>query len=84
MKDMKLVSIHGKYIINASLSYIHSFISRDHKELTTVSNDMIISELKWTELAIQEVIGVAPRLMRPVRIRIISLYHFNSLIIASW
>ncbi|KAI9260176.1 hypothetical protein BY458DRAFT_491828 [Sporodiniella umbellata] len=39
----------------------------DHKELTTASNDMVIAELKWTELAIQEVIGVAPRLMRPPR-----------------
>ncbi|RCH86317.1 chitin deacetylase, partial [Rhizopus stolonifer] len=65
----------GKQVINnpeiLRLAYdegheigIHTW---DHKELTTVSNDMIISELKWTELAIQEVIGVAPRLMRPPR-----------------
>ncbi|KAG1223778.1 hypothetical protein G6F35_004447 [Rhizopus arrhizus] len=39
----------------------------DHKELTTVSNEMVISELKWTELAIQDVLGVVPRLMRPPR-----------------
>lgn len=42
--------------------------SRDHSELTTISNDMVIGELKWTELAIKEVIGVTPRLMRPVNI----------------
>ncbi|KAI7906084.1 uncharacterized protein BX663DRAFT_498717 [Cokeromyces recurvatus] len=39
----------------------------DHAELTTLSNDMIIGELKWTELAIKEVLGVTPRLMRPPR-----------------
>lgn len=27
---------------------------------------MIIGELKWTETAIKEVLGVTPRLMRPV------------------
>jgi hypothetical protein len=27
---------------------------------------MVIGELKWTELAIKEVLGVTPRLMRPV------------------
>jgi hypothetical protein len=41
---------------------------RDHAELTTISNEQIIAELKWTELAIKEVIGVTPRLMRPVSI----------------
>lgn len=39
---------------------------RDHKELTTISNEQVIGELKWTEEAIKEVIGVTPRLMRPV------------------
>lgn len=34
--------------------------------MTTISNDMVIGELKWTELAIKEVLGVTPRLMRPV------------------
>ena len=41
-----------------------------HAELTTVSTEQIIGELKWTEMAIKEVIGVTPRLMRPV-----SLYY---------
>ncbi|KAI9478372.1 MAG: hypothetical protein EXX96DRAFT_483780 [Benjaminiella poitrasii] len=39
----------------------------DHSELTTLTNDMIIGELKWTEVAIKEVLGVTPRLMRPPR-----------------
>ncbi|CAO3681647.1 chitin deacetylase [Rhizopus azygosporus] len=39
----------------------------DHKELTTISNEQVIGELKWTEEAIKEVIGVTPRLMRPPR-----------------
>ncbi|KAI7873720.1 uncharacterized protein EV154DRAFT_527829 [Mucor mucedo] len=39
----------------------------DHAELTTLSTEQIIGELKWTELAIKEVIGVTPRLMRPPR-----------------
>ncbi|KAI8645678.1 hypothetical protein BD408DRAFT_338207 [Parasitella parasitica] len=38
-----------------------------HAELTTISNEMIIGELKWTEVAIKEVLGVTPRLMRPPR-----------------
>lgn len=38
-----------------------------HSELTTLSNEQIIGELKWTELAIKEVLGVTPRLMRPPR-----------------
>ncbi|KAI8972337.1 hypothetical protein BDB01DRAFT_845117 [Pilobolus umbonatus] len=38
-----------------------------HKELTTLSNEQIVGELKWTELAIKEVLGVTPRLMRPPR-----------------
>ncbi|KAL9556466.1 hypothetical protein MBANPS3_001859 [Mucor bainieri] len=38
-----------------------------HAELTTISNEMIIGELKWTETAIKEVLGVTPRLMRPPR-----------------
>ncbi|KAG2236467.1 hypothetical protein INT48_003258 [Thamnidium elegans] len=37
-----------------------------HAELTTITNEQIIGELKWTELAIKEVLGVTPRLMRPV------------------
>lgn len=38
-----------------------------HKELTTLTNEQIVGELKWTELAIKEVLGVTPRLMRPPR-----------------
>ncbi|KAI8373360.1 hypothetical protein BD560DRAFT_350940 [Blakeslea trispora] len=38
-----------------------------HSELTTISTEQIIGELKWTELAIKEVLGVTPRLMRPPR-----------------
>ncbi|KAI8874872.1 carbohydrate esterase family 4 protein [Backusella circina FSU 941] len=39
----------------------------DHSELTTLTNDMVIGQLKWTALAVQEIIGVTPRLMRPPR-----------------
>ncbi|KAI8090258.1 uncharacterized protein B0P05DRAFT_577734 [Gilbertella persicaria] len=38
-----------------------------HSELTTIPNEQIIAEIKWTELAIKEVLGVTPRLMRPPR-----------------
>ncbi|KAI8066392.1 hypothetical protein BC940DRAFT_302739 [Gongronella butleri] len=36
-----------------------------HQLLTSQSTEEIIAELKWTELAIQEVLGVTPRFMRP-------------------
>ncbi|KAI9304059.1 hypothetical protein BJ944DRAFT_267410 [Cunninghamella echinulata] len=36
-----------------------------HQLLTSQTNEQIIAELKWTELAIKEVIGVSPRFMRP-------------------
>ncbi|CAO3596032.1 unnamed protein product [Absidia cylindrospora] len=36
-----------------------------HQLLTSQTNEEIIAELKWTELAVKEVIGVSPRLMRP-------------------
>ncbi|KAG2228948.1 hypothetical protein INT48_006153, partial [Thamnidium elegans] len=36
-----------------------------HSFMTTLSNEQIIAELKWTELAIKEVTGVSPRLFRP-------------------
>ncbi|ORY90530.1 hypothetical protein BCR43DRAFT_499447 [Syncephalastrum racemosum] len=36
-----------------------------HTLLTTQTNEQIIAELKWTEQAIKEVIGVSPRLVRP-------------------
>lgn len=39
----------------------------DHKELTTLTNEQIVGELKWTETAIKEVLGVTPRLVRPPR-----------------
>ncbi|CAO3614814.1 unnamed protein product [Mucor hiemalis] len=39
----------------------------DHAELTTIPTEQIIGTLKWTELAIKEVLGVTPRLMRPPR-----------------
>lgn len=37
-----------------------------HSYMTTLSNEQIVAELKWTELAIKEVTGVSPRLFRPV------------------
>ncbi|KAI7856389.1 hypothetical protein BDC45DRAFT_429539, partial [Circinella umbellata] len=36
-----------------------------HTQLTTQTNDQIIAELKWTEQAIKEIIGVSPVLVRP-------------------
>ncbi|CAO3645843.1 unnamed protein product [Cunninghamella blakesleeana] len=36
-----------------------------HQLLTSQTTEQIIAELKWTELAIKEVIGVSPRFMRP-------------------
>jgi peptidoglycan/xylan/chitin deacetylase (PgdA/CDA1 family) len=44
-----------------------------HSYMTTLSNEQIVAELKWTELAIKEIIGVSPRLFRPV-----SHYHLIS------
>lgn len=39
-----------------------------HSYMTTLTNEQIIAELKWTELAIKEITGVSPRLFRPVNI----------------
>ncbi|ORY97610.1 hypothetical protein BCR43DRAFT_523752 [Syncephalastrum racemosum] len=36
-----------------------------HSYLTTQTNEQIVAELKWTELAIKEVTGVSPRFFRP-------------------
>ncbi|KAG1145932.1 hypothetical protein G6F37_004268 [Rhizopus arrhizus] len=36
-----------------------------HPYLTTLTNEQVVAELKWTELAIKEIIGVSPRLFRP-------------------
>ncbi|OBZ82634.1 Chitin deacetylase [Choanephora cucurbitarum] len=36
-----------------------------HSYMTTLTNEQIVAELKWTELAIKEIIGVSPRLFRP-------------------
>lgn len=37
-----------------------------HDYMTTLSNERIVAELKWTELAIKEITGRSPRLFRPV------------------
>jgi peptidoglycan/xylan/chitin deacetylase (PgdA/CDA1 family) len=36
-----------------------------HSYMTTLTNEQIVAELKWNELAIKEVIGVSPRYFRP-------------------
>jgi len=36
-----------------------------HPSLTSQSNEQIIAELKWTELAIQKAVGLTPKYMRP-------------------
>ncbi|CAG8437726.1 10131_t:CDS:2 [Ambispora gerdemannii] len=36
-----------------------------HTKLTTQTNEQIIAELKWTEKAIKQVIGITPKFMRP-------------------
>ncbi|KAI8138519.1 hypothetical protein BJV82DRAFT_565283 [Fennellomyces sp. T-0311] len=36
-----------------------------HTQLTTQTNEQVIAELKWTEQAIKEIIGVSPVLVRP-------------------
>ncbi|KAG2208106.1 hypothetical protein INT47_010468 [Mucor saturninus] len=36
-----------------------------HSYMTTLTNEQIVAELKWTELAIKEITGVSPRLFRP-------------------
>jgi peptidoglycan/xylan/chitin deacetylase (PgdA/CDA1 family) len=36
-----------------------------HDYMTTLSNERIVAELKWTELAIKEITGRSPRLFRP-------------------
>jgi hypothetical protein len=44
---------------------IHGF---SHSYLTSQTTEQIVGELRWTEEAIKEVIGVSPKLFRPVRI----------------
>lgn len=41
-----------------------------HSYMTTLTNEQIVAELKWTELAIKEITGVSPRLFRPVNINL--------------
>ncbi|KAI8066155.1 hypothetical protein BDF21DRAFT_388480 [Thamnidium elegans] len=36
-----------------------------HNYMTSLTNEQIVAELKWNELAIKEVTGFAPRLFRP-------------------
>lgn len=36
-----------------------------HSYMTTLTNEQIVAELKWNELAIKEVTGVSPRYFRP-------------------
>jgi peptidoglycan/xylan/chitin deacetylase (PgdA/CDA1 family) len=36
-----------------------------HNYMTTLTNEQIVAELKWNELAIKEVTGVAPKFFRP-------------------
>lgn len=38
-----------------------------HPYLTTLTNEQVVAELKWTEQVIKDIIGVSPRLFRPVR-----------------
>ncbi|KAL1918210.1 uncharacterized protein VTP21DRAFT_3476 [Calcarisporiella thermophila] len=39
--------------------------SWSHSALTSLTNEQIIAEMKWTEIAIQQTIGVRPKYMRP-------------------
>ncbi|KAF7725102.1 chitin deacetylase [Apophysomyces ossiformis] len=36
-----------------------------HSYMTTLTNEQLVAELKWNELAIKEVTGVSPRFFRP-------------------
>ncbi|CEI85908.1 hypothetical protein RMCBS344292_00357 [Rhizopus microsporus] len=36
-----------------------------HPYLTTLTNEQVVAELKWTEQVIKDIIGVSPRLFRP-------------------
>ncbi|KAL1915561.1 uncharacterized protein VTP21DRAFT_6685 [Calcarisporiella thermophila] len=36
-----------------------------HSALTSLTNEQIVAEMKWTEIAIEQVIGVKPKYMRP-------------------
>ncbi|CAG8749865.1 19859_t:CDS:2, partial [Dentiscutata erythropus] len=36
-----------------------------HPQLTTITDEQIIAELKWTELAIQKAVNLTPKFMRP-------------------
>ena len=36
-----------------------------HNYMTTLTNEQLIAELKWTEQAVKEVTGVSPRFIRP-------------------
>ncbi|KAI9269193.1 hypothetical protein BDA99DRAFT_422936, partial [Phascolomyces articulosus] len=39
--------------------------SWSHKNMATLTNEQLVGELKWNELAIKEVLGVSPRFFRP-------------------
>ncbi|KAI9264435.1 hypothetical protein BY458DRAFT_587633 [Sporodiniella umbellata] len=36
-----------------------------HPYLTTLTNEQVVAELKWTEQAIRDIVGVSPRFFRP-------------------
>ncbi|KAI9282722.1 hypothetical protein BY458DRAFT_531115 [Sporodiniella umbellata] len=36
-----------------------------HPYMTTLTNEQVVAELKWTEQAIRDIIGVSPKLFRP-------------------
>lgn len=41
-----------------------------HSYMTTLTNEEVVAELKWTEQIIKEVIGVSPKYYRPVCIHL--------------
>lgn len=45
--------------------FILSNIAWSHPAMTSLTNQQIVAELKWTEKAIQSVIGVTPIYWRP-------------------
>ncbi|RUP43656.1 hypothetical protein BC936DRAFT_136898 [Jimgerdemannia flammicorona] len=59
-----------------------------HSYLTTLSNEQIIAEFKWTERAIKEVIGVSPRYVRPpygdVDDRVRNIAHQLGFVVNIW
>jgi peptidoglycan/xylan/chitin deacetylase (PgdA/CDA1 family) len=67
-KHLLLYAPYHKYNTNRFTVMLgHEICSHtwSHSALTALTNEQIIAEIRWTEKAIRDVIGITPRYLRP-------------------